>query len=811
MTTDAIRSHARVVVIGGGVVGCSILYHLARAGIVDTVLLERDELTSGSTWHAAGNIPTYATSWLGMRAGNYAWKLYSDLDRITGSPITYRHTGAFWPAHTKERMELFGHLEGVALSAGFDLHRLSPAEMDAMHPFWQPGETVLGGIMDPYEGDIDPSQLTQALAKGARDLGAQVRRFTPVTGIARMPGAEWKVSTAKGDIIAETVINAAGFYGARVAALAGLAAPVVTLEHQYLVTEPIPELETHTDLFPLVRDPDIRFYLRRERNGFLLGSYAHAGRPAWPDTGPPSDFAHQLFPDSVEDILDVLDDTIAHVPLLAKAGAQRFVNGPIPYAPDALPLVGPAAEAPNFYHATGVQIGITHSAAIGKAITEWITEGETEWDLAAWDPRRFGDWATPDYARARASEHYDLQYAVPYPHRNMRPGRPVQRSPLHDRLIRSGAVMGQIGGWERALWFNTDGIGDIDRLSFHDEPWHPAACRECETLRDAVGLMDHSGFTKYTVEGDGARAFLDKVFCGPVPDTGRVKLNYMLTPKGRIWPEATIAALAEDRFLLCGPTLADLRDFDWLQAHLPETGVTLRRGHALDGTLLLMGPRSRAVLAPLGSADISASAASWMSCAMIRVAGIELCAMRVSYVGEPGWELHVRSNDLPALFDAIMTTGREHGIGQFGSYALNAMRIEKGYHGWGVDIGSEYTLCDAGLQGFASPDKGDFTGRSALALQAERQPDWEWVGLEILEPSPCPLASEPIVRSGSIVGYVTSGTYGFRTRKTLALGYISFGTLPMNGACHVSILGKRYRARRVNPRQYDPRNLRLRT
>lgn len=804
------NSHKRVVVIGGGAVGCSILYHLALAGVTDTLLLERDELTSGSTWHAAGNIPTYATSWLGMRAGNYGWQMYKDLAEKVDSPITYRHTGAFWPAHTKERMELFGHIEGIARSAGFDLHRLSPSEMDAMHPFWSPDDTVLGGIMDPYEGDIDPSQLTQALAKGARELGAEVRRFSPVTNIARKPNGEWIVSTANDEITAEIVINAAGFYGAKIAEMAGLKTPVITLEHQYLVTEPLAALEEHPDLFPLVRDPDIRFYLRRERNAFLLGSYAHAGRPAWPEDGPPDDFAHQLFPDSVEDILEVLEDTIVHVPLLAEAGAQRFVNGPIAYAPDALPLVGPAAGAPNFYHATGVQIGITHSAAIGKAMAEWITEGETEWDLAAWDPRRFGDWATPDYAHARASEHYDLQYAIPYPHRNMTSGRPVQRTPLYEQLKSSGAIMGQIAGWERAFWFETNECPDPGKLSFHEEPWHAAVRQECLTVAESVGVMDHGGFTKFTVEGPGAEAYLDRVFCGTIPKPGRIKLSYMLTPKGRIWSEATIARLSNDRFLLCGPTLASLRDFDWLSAMLPKHGVTLSSGHAKDGALMVMGPKSRDLLAQLTDADLSAEAAPWMSVAEIQIAGIDVIAMRVSYVGELGWELHVASSDLPALYQSIMAEGAKFGVTQFGSYALNSMRIEKGYHGWGSDFGIEYTLFDAGLRAFAKPDKGDFRGKSALLNQRNSAADWEWVGLEVTTPSPWPLASEPILKENQTVGYITSATHGARTGKMLVLGYIQRGTIAMGEQCEICVLGETYQAIRHPPAQYDPQNKRMR-
>ncbi|MEM6985200.1 MAG: FAD-dependent oxidoreductase [Pseudomonadota bacterium] len=804
------KTQARVVVIGGGAVGTSILYHLALAGVTDTLLLERDELTSGSTWHAAGNIPTYATSWLGMRAGNYAWAMYKDLAETVDSAISYRHTGAFWPAHTADRMDLFRHLTGVSQSAGFELAMLSPADMEAMHPFWNADSTVLGGIYDPYEGDIDPSQLTQALAKGARTLGASIARFTPVTGLNRRPSGEWDVVTAKGTVRAETVVNAAGFYGHEVSAMAGIPAPVVTLEHQYMVTEPLATLAAYPDLFPLVRDPDIRYYLRREGNAFLLGSYAHDGRPVWAESGPPSDFAHQLFPDAVDDILDVLTATISHVPLLADVGAQRFVNGPIAYAPDALPLVGPAAGEPHFYQATGVQIGITHSAAIGKAIAEWVTEGETEWDLSAWDPRRFGDWATQDYAHARAAQHYDLQYAIPYPHRILDRGRPVQQTPLYPRLIERGAVMGQIAGWERALWFATDETPDTSNLSFHDEPWHAAVARECQRVRDGVGIMDHGGFTKYSVEGPGAEAWLNSVFCGSMPKPGRVKLSYMLTPKGRIWSEATVARLDDHKFLLCGPTLADLRDFDWLTARLPERGVSLSRGHARDAALMVMGPESRALLSTLTDADLSAQSAPWMSVAEIDVAGVPLAAMRVSYVGELGWELHLASSDLCQVYEALCLEGARFNLTQFGSWALNAMRVEKGYHAWGADFGSEYTLVDAGLAQFAKLDKGDFVGRDALVAQLETESAWEWIGLEVREPSADPLPSDPILKGDRVIGYVSSASRGFRTDTLLVLGYVEHGALAMGETCSVSVLGQARSAIRHAPQVYDPQNLKLR-
>ncbi|MEO0823742.1 MAG: FAD-dependent oxidoreductase, partial [Pseudomonadota bacterium] len=735
------------------------------------------------------------------------------------APITYRHTGAVWPAHTEARMDLYRHLAGVSRAAGFDLALVTPAEIEAMHPYWRAGESVIGGIHDPYEGDIDPSQLTQALARHARAKGAEIARHTRVTGLAQRASGDWAVETSRGTVIAGTVVNAAGSSGAAIAAMAGLHLPLATLEHQYMVTAPLPALEADPALFPLIRDPDIRFYLRRERASFLLGSYAHEGRARWRE-GVPADFDHQLFEDDVESIMAVLEATIAHVPLLAEAGAQRFVNGPIPYAPDAQPLVGPAAGVRNFYHATGVQIGITHSAAIGKAIAEWLTAGETEWDLAAWDPRRFGPWASAGYAAARAAEHYGLQYAIPYPNRILQAGRPVQATPLRERLCARGAVMGQIGGWERAMWFERDGAREDGTLSFGPEPWQRAVRAECETVRDAVGIMDHGGFTKVTVEGPGAADWLATVFCSAMPAPGRLRLSYMLTPEGRIWSEATIARLAPERFLLCGPTLAVDRDFDWLMGHAPPPGLRVAQGHPHDAALMVMGPRARAVLAPLTEADLSANAAPWLSAAEITLAGAPVTALRVSYVGELGWELHLASSDLARVYEAIREAGSAHGLCDFGSRALNAMRIEKGYHAWGADFGAEYTLFDAGLGRFARRANG-YTGGAAVARQRETPPDWEFVGLEIADPvpeaptpeapapGPEPLASDPIVKDGAVIGYVTSASHGYRTGRLLALGYVRRGALAMGEQCAVSAFGRDRAARRHNPHVYDPENARL--
>ena len=744
-----------------------------------------------------------------MRTGNYAWQLYKGLAEEVDYPITYRHTSAFWPAHTQERMDLFRHLVGISKGLGLEMAMLTPSEMDAMHPYFNSGDSIIGGIYDPYESDVDPGQLTQALAKGARDLGAQIARFTTVTGITCRPSGEWQVTTDKNDVVCDVVINACGYYGRVVGEMVGQKLPVVTLEHQYLVTDSLPELEANPENFPLIRDPDIMYYLRRERNGLLLGSYGHKGRPAWLD-GMPEDFANQLFPDSVDDIAEILEVALIHVPLLGEVGVSRFVNGPIPYSPDGAPLCGPAFGLPNFYHACCFPVGITHSAAAAKTLTEWITEGETEWDMSLWDPRRFGEeWSTFDYTVKRASEIYEHQYAIPYPHRLWKSSRPVQTTPIYDKLKEKGAVFGQVAGWERAFWFETNTVKEDGRLSFHHEVWHDAVKAECEGVRDHVGVMDHGGFSRFEVEGPGATNFLNRIFCGVMPKVSRVKLGYMLTPKGRIWSEATIARLGENRYLLCGPTLADQRDFDWMSQYLPKEGVTFKRGSEFDAGLMVMGPKSRDVLQPLTEDDLSKDSMSWMSVREIALAGVSMIAMRVSYVGELGWELHTRGVDLVQVYEAIIAEGAGKGMVEFGSYALNAMRIEKGYHGWGADFGIEYTAFDAGLDRFVSKTKDDFIGRDAFLAQAEHPKKYHFTAFVLEGHGADALPSDPICRGGQPVGYVSSGGTGFRIGKRITLGYLTIAAVP-GDVFEIEVLGKPVPATVAATPLYDAENERLR-
>ncbi len=805
------KSSARVVVIGGGIAGVSVLYHLAKLGETDTLLLEREELTSGSTWHAAGHVPTYAASWGLMRAQNYAWRLYQDLAAEVGYPIDYHLTGAIWPAHGQKRMDLFAHLVGISRGLGLDLRLLSVAEMAVLHPYLET-HGLIGGIHDPYEGDIDPSQATQALAKGARDLGAEISRFNPCLGIAQKPSGEWLVQSAQGDVVCEAVVNAGGYRGAEVAGFAGEELPIVTLEHQYLVTEEIPELAARAEKIPLLRDPEDSYYLRQERGGLLLGPYEFTARPVW-EEGIPPDFGMELFADALEDAEPFIEKACARVPPLATAGVQRVINGPVPYTPDGLALVGPAYGLRNFYHCCGLQVGITHGPAAGKTIAEMILQGESEWDMWAWDPRRLLDHNTPAYARARACEMFENQYHIPFPHRRWTSGRKAKVTPLYETLARKGAVFDAIGGWERAMYFDSRGVAEAAPLSFHrDEPLQACVQAECLSVRDHVGVMDHGGMARFMVEGPAAEGFLNHVFCSRLPPQGRVALGYFLTAKGRVYSEATISRLAEDRFMLCGPTLGRRHDFDWLERHRPADGVVLSDLTDTHNVLMLQGPKSRELLARVTGADLSPEAFPWFGVRQIDIAGVSAWALRVSYVGELGWELHLPIDSTDLVYAELFSAGGDLGLRDFGSYALNAMRLEKGYHGWRSEFGPEYSPFEAGIDRFIDFGKGDFIGREgALAARAAPRA-WHPVALRVAAGDADARADSPIMTpAGEVCGFVTSGGYGWRTGASLALGFVTPGHDAEGTELRVEILGETCGAVVSKTPFYDSENARLKS
>ncbi len=798
-----------MLIIGGGAVGCSALYHLTRRGWTDIALVERDELTSGSTWHAAGNCPTFSTSWNILKLQRYGNALYQRLAAETDYPIDYHVTGSIRLAHSRARMAEFAHVVAMACAQGIELALIGPAEIKSRHPLIALDD-IVGGLWDPYDGDIDPSQLTQAFAHGARAAGAEIHRFNPVTAIAARADGGWAVTTKGGTIDAEIVVNAAGYRAGEVAAMVGQALPLVSLQHQYLITEGIAEIAALPARLPLLRDPDVSYYLRQERDGLLLGPYERDAKAVWSD-GIPESFSTDLFPNELDRLEDYIEAAIARVPVLGGVGLKRIVNGPIPYAPDGNPYLGPAPGLRNFFHCNSFSFGICQAGGAGKALAEMIVDGEAEWDLWAFDPRRYGAYADKDYVTAKALELYRYEYAIAFPNEERPAGRPRYATPLYDRLAAKGAVFAARGGWERAARFAPPGEAAANVVGFERATWHGAVAAECRAVAERVGIMDLAGFSKFSVEGPGAAAFLDRLISGALPLPGRVTLAYALTPRGRLRSEFTITRLAADRFLLLSAAAARLHDWDFLWRHLPGDGsVRIADASERGSTLVLAGPRARDVLAPLTAAPLDNDAFPWLAAREITVAGVELLALRVNYVGELGWELHVPMDGLGRVYDALCASGRAHGIADFGIYAMDSLRLEKGYVSWKQDITLDYDPFEAGLERFVRLHKGDFIGRAALIGRQARGPAQRLVSL-IVEAGDADAPSSSVVYRGEeAVGVVGSGGYGHRIGRSIALAYVRSDLAASGTRLDIAILGERRSASVAASPLYDPGNTRLR-
>lgn len=808
-----LKTSARVVVIGGGAVGCSALYHLTRLGWTDAVLLERDELTAGSTWHAAGNCPNFSASWCLLKLQQYSTQLYARLGEEVGADLTYHRTGSIRLAHSADRVDEFRHVAAQARALGLGFELLSPAQIRARHPFLEL-DGIRAGLWDPDDGDIDPSQLTQALAEGARDRGAVIHRHARVTSLSALKGGGWRLETPQGVIEAEYVVNAAGYRGGEVAAMVGEHLPVVTLSHQYLVTEDIPALAARgAARLPLVRDPDASYYLRQERHGLLLGPYESSARAHWPE-GVPEEFAHQLFPDDLGRLEDYIAAACARVPILGSVGVKRVINGPIPYAPDGNPLMGPAAGARNFFHCCAFTFGIVQAGGAGRAIAEWIVKGEPDWDLWPLDCRRYGRFADRRYALAKALETYQNEYGVGYPQEERPAGRPSRTSPLHETLARRGAVFGARGGWERAVYYREAGDPEGPECSFRRPHWHRAIERECAAVAGGVALLDLTGFARFEVAGSGAAAWLDHLIAGELPRAGRTALAYGCSPRGGIVMETTVTQLSDGRFWLLSAASAERHDGEWLRAHHSSVHGEVAIANLTEryGTLVIAGPRARELLASVTDADVSNAAFPWLAARALRIAGAEALALRVSYVGELGYELHVAMEHLAAVHAHLVEAGREFSLRPFGLYAVESLRLEKCYRSWKADLTTEYTPLAASLERFVRLEKtADFIGRDALRKAAAAGVPERFVPL-LVEARDADAAPVSIVyRGGETVGLVTSGGYGYRLKQSIALAYLRSDLTAPGTELEVGILGERRRAVVGREPLYDPGNLRLRS
>ncbi|RWF47945.1 MAG: FAD-dependent oxidoreductase [Mesorhizobium sp.] len=802
---------ARVVIIGGGVVGCSSLYHLCKAGWTDCVLLEKNELTSGSTWHAAGNVPTFSSSWSLMNMQRYSTELYRGLAEAVDYPMNYHVTGSLRLAHTKERMQEFQRAKGMGRYQGMDIDVVGLDEIKRRYPFIETHE-LKGALYDPSDGDIDPAQLTQALAKGARDMGAKIIRFCPVSGVRRENG-EWVVETPQGEIRCEIVINAAGYRAAEVGKMFGRDVPMMVMSHQYILFEEIPELAAWTKeqghKLPLLRDVDTSYYLRQEKSGMNLGPYERNCRAHWATHNDPmpEDFSFQLFPDDLDRLEHYLADAVARVPILGTAGLSKVINGPIPYAPDGNPLIGPMPGVPNAFEACVFTFGIAQGGGAGKVLAEWVTGGQTEWDMWSCDPRRFTSFASAlDYCAAKGMEIYGNEYAIQFPRHAWPEGRNRKLSPLHERVKALGGQFDAYNGWERATWYARPGDDTSEEatLTFRrDGPWQRA-------VRDAAGILDLPGFSRFNLEGPGAAEWLALQVTGLVPKPGRIGLVYFSDDKGRIVTEMSVVRHREDLMTLITAAVAQWHDFEWLKSRMPaDAAFTLTDRTEEYSTQILAGPNSRKILAELCDADLSQP---WLTHQETTIAGRWAKLVRVSFAGELGWEIHSKVADTLAVFDAVWAAGQKHGLKPFGMYALDSLRLEKGYRTWKGDLSTDYSILQGGLERFVKWDKPDFRGKAALLNEKQQGVKKRFVTLVVENPGDCdaPYMST-LWHDGRIVGETTSGGWGHRVGKSIALGMLRTDLTEPGTAVEVEIFGDRFKAvvQKDEP-LWDPKNERLR-
>ena len=807
---------ARVVIIGGGAVGVSTLYHLAKAGWTDCVLLEKNELTAGSTWHAAGNCPSFSTSWAIMNMQRYSLELYRTLGAEVDYPMNYHVTGSIRLAHSKERMQEFARAMGMGRYQGMSLETIGLEEIKAKYPFIETHD-IEGALFDPADGDIDPAQLTQALAKGARQMGAKILRFTPATGVSRR-GDEWIVHTEKGDIACEKVVNAAGYYAQRVGEwfkpYGGRTVPMAVMSHQYLLTDPIPEVEAWTaevgHKLPLLRDVDTSYYLRQEKTGFNLGPYERNCKAHWidPSDPMPEDFSFQLYPDDLDRLEFYIEDAMARVPALGTVGVSKVINGPIPYAPDGLPLMGPMPGVKNAYEACVFTFGITQAGGAGKVMAEWITEGQTEWDMWSCDPRRYTDYTDPQYCIDKAVETYGHEYSMHFPYHRW-PAAPDRKlSAVHDKVKAQGAVFGAYNGWERANYYAKLG-DDLSEAATEtwgrNGPWAPRVQEECETVRDGVGVLDLPGFSRFRLKGPEAAAWLDTLCTGRLPSVGRIGLLYFADDRGRVVTEMSAMRLDEDDFFLITAAVAQWHDYEWLAGQMPDGAAFALTDVTRDFSCqIVTGPKSRDLLAGISDADLTKG---WLTHQSCQINGTWVQLVRVSFAGELGWEVHSKVADTPAIYDAILGAGAK----PFGMWALNSLRLEKGYKAWKGDLSTDYSVLQLGLDRFVKWDK-DFRGKAALEAERQQGSSKRFVTLTLDAPGDCDAPYMSCIwHDGKIVGETLSGGWGYRVDASVALGMVPPALTAEGTKVEIEIYGERYAATvRGEGSLWDPENARIR-
>ncbi len=783
---------AQVTIIGGGAMGVSLMYHLIKAGWSDVLLVEKNDLTHGSTWHAAGLCTHFAHNPTIQELRATSVRLYRDiLPQETGHDCGFHRSGAMRITRNPDRMDEFNHVAGLSEFTGYPLEILTPERIAELHPLAKL-DGLLGGIYEPDDGHVDPTLATNAMAEVARKGGAQIWRNCPVTAIRR-EGEHWLIDTPKGEVTSTHLVNAAGTWGWEIGHMMGLNIPSVPVLHQYLVTDTVgvvaDRIAQGLPELPIIRDPEESWYVRQERDGLILGPYEKEAQ-VWSVDGVPPEFGADLMPPDLDRVEHIVMAAMERIPALETGGIKSVINGPITFTPDANPLIGPAHGLQNAWLLTGSSMGVMEGGGAGWFLAHWMTHGAPPMDALAVDSRRFGSWADREYRVAKAIECFGLQFGVHYPHEERPAGRGLRLSPLHELMVERGAVMGAAYGWERPNWFS-DTPGVVADETFRRANWFDAVAAEVDAATNRVAMADLSVFSKFDVTGPDVTGFLAALGANRAVKPGRIGLTHVLTPAGGVLSEFTVSRLTESHAYLTSAAAAEEIDLDQLNRVAAGFDVTVANRCEDLAVIGVMGPKSPEVLPQL-------AAMPWLTALETEVAGIPIRALRVSYLGECGWELHVACDHAVALFTKLEETAKPHGLGFYGAYAANSMRLEKGYRGWGSDLTTERSPLEAGLTPFVRKD---------LRAQLARENAWEMVLLEIEADEVDPFYAHTIWRDGQPVGIATSGAYGHRTGKVLAMAYLRDATA--RDGLTISILGQHRTATILPQAPFDPSNSRL--
>ena len=803
------EKHAKVVVIGGGVVGCSILFHLAKFGLKDCILLERNELTSGSSWHAAGSVHAISSDPNISKLMAYTINLYKEIEKTSGHSVGFKPSGGFYLASNEIWADYLKRERSKARYMGLDQEFISLEEVKKKHPLIDP-KHYISALWDPIDGEVDPSGVTYAYAKSAKVHGAKYYTHTPVIETNQQKDGTWEVVTKKGNIKAEIVINAGGLWAREVGKMAGINLPVQPMEHHYLITETIPEIEERKNepRLPIGTDFEGNIYFRQEAQGMLLGTYEFKSTP-WQIQQTPMDFGHELLEPKLDNIQDRLEVGFKRIPALERAGIKNIINGPFTFGPDGSPLIGPVPGKKNYWVAVGVMAGFCQAGGVGKCIAEWIIDGEPSLDIWAMDIARFGDYASPDYGTIKSSENYERRFIMTFPNETLPKGRKQKTTALYDRLINNGAVMGNNFGLEQALWFAKDKKDAFEDPTFKRSRSHDYVGSEVETVRSAVGVSEIANFSKHEFTGIGARKFLDFILAGRIPKPGRITLNPMLTEKGKLYGDLTVACLNEEKFMIFGSGAVQEMHRRWFEKYLPETGVSYRNRSDDYHGLAISGPKSRELISKISREDFSNKGFKFRDTRETFVGGVPVIVNRISFTGELGYEIYTAPQFQIKLFEEIENNGKDLGLKIFGSRALMSMRLEKNWGAWTLDFRPDFTAAESGLDFFINWDKV-FLGKNAALKEKKNGPKKKLVTMTIETKNIDVTGDEAIMKNGKCVGYITSGGYAHHVKKSMAMGYVPINFAKNGSEIEIEINGDLYKASVQLEPLYDSSGKRMR-